>query len=82
MSETTLCECQKWATQDLKKMMLGNGHHPVCNLFQPNIKAVELLTKLVEEMRYLYLDKDSMPPSCWEVYKEAVFVTSGEILND
>lgn len=71
------CSCSEWATDNFAARMLGNGHHPKCAAFIPNVEGVLLLKKLVEGIRFWASQEDGVPDELWEAYCRAVIVTEG-----
>lgn len=71
------CECKNWATSDLRKTLLGNGHHPNCYSFRENVNTFKLfedLIKIIETCTTKQLIDDEL----WKSYEESYFIIHGE----
>jgi len=76
------CECTTWAFEDVRAMMLGNGHNPRCELFESGAGAMSLLAELAEGIKWWAEQEDGVPDELWEPYKRAVYITTGKMLDD
>lgn len=71
MSDPMKCGCQTWGCDDLTSSMLGNGHHPRCDAFRPNVRALDLLGRLVKGIEFWASQEDGVIDEVWDAYAEA-----------
>jgi hypothetical protein len=65
------CDCQWWGRSDLASEALGNGHHVQCNAFKPNVRALDLLDRLVKGIEFWGSQEDGIIDEVWDAYAEA-----------
>lgn len=77
------CVCVGWATVLGPKYLLGNGHHPRCDQFEPHVRSTKLLEQLVnKETENIYRDIRKMgwgSEQFWKAYDEANYAINGKI---
>lgn len=73
------CPCAVWATDQMTALLLGNGHHPRCDKFVPDVRATYLIRDLVEGIEEWGAQEDGVPDWLWDAYARAVFVVRGKM---
>jgi hypothetical protein len=71
------CDCRDWASEDIRRRMLGNGHHEHCKHFKPGVGAIALLGKLVDGIKWWADQEDGIPEELWDAYSQACFISKG-----
>jgi hypothetical protein len=76
------CDCKTWASVDLQKQMLGNGHNPACPKFEPCVGALDLIHTLAKGIKRWGDEEDGIPDWLWEPYRYAIYITEGRIVKE
>ena len=79
-----LCECKDWETENTM-ITLVTGHSTFCNNCTRELvftSMTKIISELCNKMMIWGLQEDGIPEEAFDLYKRAVYISTGRVIED